>query len=112
MREGVEIFEGITNFLRVEGWGVCGGGEVFGNIRGKFLGEGVTKFFCGWRGRGGEVVGGLWKHVTIFIWGVRWSACVWPGQKTMAPTGFEPPQLMAHKKKFENSKKPCFVECD
>jgi hypothetical protein len=47
-------------------------------------------------------------YLRIFIWGVRWSAWVWPGQKTMAPTGFEPPSTDGPQKKFGISKKSCF----
>jgi hypothetical protein len=47
---------------------------------------------------------GLSQKMTIFIWGVRWSAWVWPGQKTMAPTGFEPPQLIVRKKSLKFQK--------
>jgi hypothetical protein len=45
----------------------------------------------------------LYFQVAIFIWVVRWSAWVWPDQKTMAPTGFEP-------QKTFGIKKTCFVE--
>jgi hypothetical protein len=49
------------------------------------------------------------RNLTLFIWGVRWSAWVWPGQKTMVPTGFEPPQLNGSQKESLKFRKILFL---